>query len=330
MTSIGTLFAFMLVCAGVWIMRVRRPELPRGFTVPALPVVAMLGIVVCGAMIYGLGWTNWLRLVVWLVDRPGVLLRLRQEAQQARTRRVNLETDVSQTARRHGHRAGRSGRSCARRSRRSRRARAGRPGSRIVLVGDDPASEVYVRSKLKSAGESGLARRPRSGCRRRRRSTSCCALVERLNASDVHDGILVQSPLPEAMGNDAERAGVRRDRSGQGRGRLSSGQRRAAGAESRGARRRARRPASSRCSSDAASPIAGKHAVVIGRSDIVGKPMALLLLHRHATVTICHSRTPDLPAVAREADILVAAIGRPGFVTPDVRQARRDRRSTSA
>jgi basic amino acid/polyamine antiporter, APA family len=66
MTSIGTLFAFMLVCAGVWIMRVRRPELVRGFTVPALPVVAILGIVVCGSMIYGLGWTNWLRLGVWL------------------------------------------------------------------------------------------------------------------------------------------------------------------------------------------------------------------------------------------------------------------------
>ena len=66
MTSIGTLFAFMLVCAGVWIMRSRRPDLPRGFTVPALPVVAVLGIVVCGAMIFGLGWTNWLRLIVWL------------------------------------------------------------------------------------------------------------------------------------------------------------------------------------------------------------------------------------------------------------------------
>ncbi len=67
MTSIGTLFAFMLVCAGVWIMRHRRPDLIRGFTVPALPLVAILGIVVCGAMIYGLGWTNWLRLLVWLV-----------------------------------------------------------------------------------------------------------------------------------------------------------------------------------------------------------------------------------------------------------------------
>jgi APA family basic amino acid/polyamine antiporter len=66
MTSIGTLFAFMLVCAGVWIMRSRRPDLPRGFTVPALPVVAVLGILTCGAMIFGLGWTNWLRLIVWL------------------------------------------------------------------------------------------------------------------------------------------------------------------------------------------------------------------------------------------------------------------------
>jgi APA family basic amino acid/polyamine antiporter len=66
MTSIGTLFAFILVCAGVWIMRSRRPDIPRGFTVPALPVVAILGIVVCGAMIYGLGWTNWTRLLVWL------------------------------------------------------------------------------------------------------------------------------------------------------------------------------------------------------------------------------------------------------------------------
>jgi len=67
MTSIGTLFAFILVCAGVWLIRVRRPEIPRGFVVPALPLVSTLGIVVCGAMIYGLGWTNWLRLAAWLV-----------------------------------------------------------------------------------------------------------------------------------------------------------------------------------------------------------------------------------------------------------------------
>ena len=66
MTSIGTLFAFILVCAGVWILRVRRPDLERGFRVPAAPVVATLGIITCGAMIYGLGWTNWMRLLVWL------------------------------------------------------------------------------------------------------------------------------------------------------------------------------------------------------------------------------------------------------------------------
>src|SRR5260370_40984234 len=67
MTSIGTLFAFILVCAGVWILRVRRPDLPRAFTVPALPVVSILGIIVCGAMTCGLAWTNWARRVVWLV-----------------------------------------------------------------------------------------------------------------------------------------------------------------------------------------------------------------------------------------------------------------------
>ena len=67
MTSIGTLFAFILVCIGVWIMRTRRPDIPRGFVVPALPVVATLGVIVCGSMIYGLGWTNWARLIVWLI-----------------------------------------------------------------------------------------------------------------------------------------------------------------------------------------------------------------------------------------------------------------------
>jgi APA family basic amino acid/polyamine antiporter len=67
MTSIGTLFAFILVCIGVWIIRRRRPDVPRGFVVPALPVVSTLGVIVCGAMIYGLGWTNWLRLAAWLV-----------------------------------------------------------------------------------------------------------------------------------------------------------------------------------------------------------------------------------------------------------------------
>jgi methylenetetrahydrofolate dehydrogenase (NADP+) / methenyltetrahydrofolate cyclohydrolase len=192
--------------------------------------------------------------------------------------------------------------------------RAGRPpGLGIVLVGDDPASEIYVRSKLKSAGEVGL----RADLERLPSTASLeqlLAIVDRLNRSDAHDGILVQSPLPGAMGADAEHRvfdeiDPRKDVDGlhpvnvgllvQNRATLVS------------------------CTPSGVIEllersqvtIAGRRAVVIGRSDIVGKPMALLLMHRHATVTIGHSRTPNLPQVAAEADILVSAIGRPGFVT---------------
>jgi len=195
-------------------------------------------------------------------------------------------------------------------------SRAGRPpGLGIILVGDDPASHVYVSSKLKSAGEAGL----RADLRRLPSSASLdevLAAVEELNRSEVHDGILVQSPLPEAMGADAERRVfdvVRADKDVDGFHPINVG-----------------RLVQNRAALVACTPtgviellerssiaIAGSRAVVIGRSDIVGKPMALLLLHRHATVTICHSRTPNLPRVAAEADILVAAIGRPGFVTSD-------------
>jgi len=195
-------------------------------------------------------------------------------------------------------------------------ARQGRPpGLGIVLVGHDPASELYVSSKLKSAAESGL----RADLERLPADTSLTALlavVERLNASEAHDGILVQSPLPPGLGRDAERrvadaVAVDKDVDGfhpANVGRLVQG-----------------RPALVACTpagiiellDRSQIPIAGRHAVVIGRSDIVGKPMALLLLHRHATVTICHSRTVDLPSLARQADILVSAIGRPAFVTPD-------------
>jgi methylenetetrahydrofolate dehydrogenase (NADP+)/methenyltetrahydrofolate cyclohydrolase len=140
------------------------------------------------------------------------------------------------------------------------------------------------------------------------------AVVERLNRSDVHDGILVQSPLPPAMGGDAERRvfdAICPDKDVDGFHPTNVG-----------------KLVQNRATLVACTPagviellersnikIGGRRAVVIGRSDIVGKPMALLLLHRHATVTICHSRTPDLPSIAAEADILVAAIGRPAFVT---------------
>ena len=195
-------------------------------------------------------------------------------------------------------------------------ARVGRPpGLGIVLVGEDPASEIYVRSKLKSAGEAGLRadllRLPASAT-----LNELLEVVQGLNRSDVHDGILVQSPLPKAMGPDAERRmfdTIRPDKDVDGFhptsvGRLVQNRARLVPCTPAGVIELLER---------SGIPIAGARAVVLGRSDIVGKPMALLLLHRHATVTICHSRTPNLPAVAAEADILVAAIGRAAFVTRD-------------
>jgi methylenetetrahydrofolate dehydrogenase (NADP+)/methenyltetrahydrofolate cyclohydrolase len=195
-------------------------------------------------------------------------------------------------------------------------ARAGRPpGLGIVLVGDDPASEIYVRAKLKSASEAGL----RADLERLPASATLehvLTVVERLNQSDAHDGILVQSPLPAAMGDHAERLvfdAVSPEKDVDGLHPSNVG-----------------RLVQNRASLVACTPsgviellersgitIVGARAVVLGRSDIVGKPMALLLLHHHATVTICHSRTPQLAKTASEADILVAAIGRPGFVTTD-------------
>lgn len=194
--------------------------------------------------------------------------------------------------------------------------RAGRPpGLALVLVGDDPASQLYVASKLKSAGETGLRadveRLPPTAA-----LDALLAVVDRLNRSEVHDGILVQSPLPDAMGPDAERRvfdalAPEKDVDGfhpVNVGRLVQNRRALVACTPSGIIELLDR---------SNIPIAGARAVVIGRSDIVGKPTALLLLHRHATVTICHSRTTDLPRVAREADILVAALGRPAFVTPE-------------
>jgi methylenetetrahydrofolate dehydrogenase (NADP+)/methenyltetrahydrofolate cyclohydrolase len=189
------------------------------------------------------------------------------------------------------------------------------PGLGIVLVGDDPASQVYVRNKVKAGGDVGfrvdLERMPESAT-----LGDVLALVERLNKSPVHDGILVQSPLPKAMGAGAQQRvfdTIAADKDVDG-----------FGAESVGLLSQ-NRPKLVACTPAGviellereAIQIRGRHAVVIGRSDIVGKPMAMLLLHRDATVTICHSCTPDLPAVCRQADILVAAVGRAGLVTKD-------------
>lgn len=189
-----------------------------------------------------------------------------------------------------------------------------RPALSIVLVGDDPASQVYVRAKERAGGEVGLAvtvhRLPASTTR-----ADLLRLVASLNADDVCDGILVQAPLPAVMGRDAttevfDAIDPAKDVDGfhpTNVGLLVQG-----------------RPTLAPCTPSGVIQLldregidlAGRHAVVIGRSEIVGKPMALLLLQRHATVTICHSRTTDLPAVTRTGEILVSAIGRPGFVTP--------------
>jgi methylenetetrahydrofolate dehydrogenase (NADP+)/methenyltetrahydrofolate cyclohydrolase len=195
-------------------------------------------------------------------------------------------------------------------------ARAGRPpGLGIVLVGENPASEVYVRNKVKAGTDAGLwvdlQRLPATAS-----LEELLALVKRLNASDRHDGILVQSPLPDAMGKQASQRvfdAIDPDKDVDGFhpvnvGRLVQGR----------AHLKPCTPAGVIEMLDRAGvAMAGKHAVVIGRSEIVGKPMAMLLLQRDATVTICHSKTPDLRATAAGADILVAAIGRPAFVTRD-------------
>jgi methylenetetrahydrofolate dehydrogenase (NADP+) / methenyltetrahydrofolate cyclohydrolase len=194
-------------------------------------------------------------------------------------------------------------------------ARSGRPpGLGIVLVGEDPASEIYVRNKVRAGTDSGLwvdLQRLSADAT----LAELLALVEGLNASDAHDGILVQSPLPAAMGKTAaqqvfDAIDPAKDVDGFNPvnvGRLVQGRAVLMPCTPSGVIEMLVR---------SGITIAGAHAVVIGRSEIVGKPMAMLLLQRDATVTICHSKTPNLPAVAATADILVAAIGRPGFVTP--------------
>ena len=193
---------------------------------------------------------------------------------------------------------------------------AGRPpGLGIVLVGEDPGSEIYVRNKIKAGTESGLW----VDLQRLAATASLddlLAVVRRLNESPRHDGILVQSPLPAAMGKGAaqrvfDAIDPSKDVDGFNPvnvGRLVQGRAILAPCTPSGVIEMLDREGIG---------IAGTRAVIVGRSEIVGKPMAMLLLHRDATVTICHSRTPDLPAICATADILVAAIGRPGFVTPD-------------
>ena len=186
------------------------------------------------------------------------------------------------------------------------------PGLVTILVGDDPASQVYVRNKVAACEEAGMASfHERLGEDATQGEVE--ALVERYNADDRVDGILVQSPLPGGL--DFKRV---LDRIDPGKdvdgfhplnvGRLVAGQPGLVACTPAGVMELLRRTG---------TQIEGAEAVVVGRSDIVGKPVALLLLHRHATVTICHSRTRDLPGVVRRADIVVAAVGRPQMVKGD-------------
>ena len=189
-------------------------------------------------------------------------------------------------------------------------ARGVRPGLAAILAGDDPASQVYVRNKTRACEETGL----HSEVHRFPASVAESALLEhiaRLNADRSVHGILVQLPLPPQLDANRVQAAVSpaKDVDGfhaanlgallQGRAGFVPGT-----------------PAGvMRLLEHAGVAPAGKHAVIVGRSTIVGKPLALLLLQKDATVTICHSRTPDLAALTRQADILVAAAGRAKLIT---------------
>ena len=189
------------------------------------------------------------------------------------------------------------------------------PGLGVVLAGENPASEVYVRNKIATVAAAGcradLFRVAGDGT-----VADALAVVAELNADGAIDAILVQSPLPAGMGDDAEQRvfdaiDPAKDIDGfhpYNVGLLVQKRPRLVACTPLGCIELLEREQ---------IPLRGRQAVVIGRSDIVGKPMALLLLHRDATVTVCHSRTADLPMVARSADVLVAAVGRAGFVTRD-------------
>jgi len=188
-----------------------------------------------------------------------------------------------------------------------------RPGLAAVLVGNVAASEIYVRSKVQTCADLGLFSElitpPDSVT-----TEEMLDLVHALNDRDDIDGILIQLPLPKQVDTKALLDAVLPEKDVDGFHPVNAG------------RLQAGRPALAPCTpagvieilKRSSLPISGQHAVVVGRSDIVGKPVAMPLLHENATVTICHSKTRDLGAVTREADILIAAIGRPGFITPEM------------
>jgi methylenetetrahydrofolate dehydrogenase (NADP+) / methenyltetrahydrofolate cyclohydrolase len=187
------------------------------------------------------------------------------------------------------------------------------PGLVTILVGEDPASQVYVRNKVKATGEAGM-RSFHEPMDADSTQEAVEAMVARYNADDRVDGILVQSPLPPGLDfkRVLERIDPAKDVDGfhpLNVGRLVAGQPGLVACTPAGVLELLDR---------SGVALEGAEAVVVGRSDIVGKPVALLLLHRNATVTICHSRTRDLADVVRRADVVVAAVGRPRMITGDM------------
>jgi methylenetetrahydrofolate dehydrogenase (NADP+)/methenyltetrahydrofolate cyclohydrolase len=189
------------------------------------------------------------------------------------------------------------------------RARGVAPGLAVVLVGDDPASAVYVRAKAKDAREVGIDtfdhKLPAETAQR-----DLLDLVHRLNEDPLVDGILVQLPLPKHIDTDAVIEAIRPDKDADGLhpenlGRVAQGRPRFAACTPSGCMR---------LLAEGGVELAGARAVVIGRSVLVGKPIALLLSNANATVTLCHSRTRDLAAEVAAADVVVAAIGKAEFV----------------
>jgi methylenetetrahydrofolate dehydrogenase (NADP+)/methenyltetrahydrofolate cyclohydrolase len=187
-----------------------------------------------------------------------------------------------------------------------------RPGLAVVLVGNNPASEIYVRGKVKSSGEVGLYSEQHTPSDRAT-TAELLELIADLNRRDEIDGILVQLPLPPQVDSKKVLLAVDPAKDVDGFHPMNVGF------------LSTQRPGLVPCTPAGVMEmlqrskikIAGQEAVVVGRSDIVGKPMAMLLLNANATVTVCHSKTRDLPAVCRRADILVAAIGRAGMITRD-------------
>jgi len=182
-----------------------------------------------------------------------------------------------------------------------------------ILVGDDPASHTYVGSKHKASHEAGIDSRDHRFPSDTAEAT-VLELIDELNADETVDGILVQLPLPDHMDEPTVLRAVDPEKDVDGfhvlnAGRLYLGEPFLVPATPSGVMVMLE---------EHGVEIKGKDAVIIGRSEIVGKPMAMLLLAQHATVTICHSRTVDLAAHTRRADVLVAAVGRPGLVTPDM------------